>query len=219
MESIARKELVVDTNRLEKEVRANTALYLNDISKENITAFVESTKIIALSVFEKFYFDVDELYAEGALKLHDETKLNAFSDFHDGYRAKMRAWADQNKMFDGERGLDKSLEMPRKEDNVSRKSIAVGGIGTFLVVGLAIAGVKVWSIVLAELLVLASASYLYKTKKAQSESDFKKRLKEYEEKVNAEKTLLVNSVISDLKKWLEDAQAYSDHLLTSYGIN
>lgn len=210
---------MVDLVRLEEEVRAKAAEYLNDITEENLRAFAESTKFIAQSVLEKYYFDVDDLYTEGVLKLQDESQLNAFSDFHDGYRAKMRLWSNQNPISIREMKIGASLEFPHKEEIATMAPVAVAGIGTLIAVGLAIAGVKVWIIVAAELLALASAAYLYKKKKAQSEANYAFKVRQYEMQIKQEKARMVNGLIKDLKIWLNNAEAYSDSLLASFGVN
>ena len=219
MEFNTRNHVMVDSFRLEEEVRAKAAEYLDDITEENLKAFAESTKFIAQSILEKFYFDVDDLYTVGVLKLQDEKQLNAFSDFHDGYRAKMRLWSNKNLISIREVKIDASLEMPHKVEDVTAPPIAVAGVGTLIAVGLAIAGVELWIIVAAELLALATATYLYKQKKSQSESDYIFKVKRYEIQIEFEKTRLVNGIIEDLTKWLNNAKNHSDSLLISFGIN
>lgn len=219
MEFNTRNNVKVDLTRLEAEVRAKAAEYLDDITEENLKAFAESTKFIAQSVFEKFYFDIDDHYTDGVFKLQDEKKLNAFSDFHDGYRAKMRLWSNKNLISIREVKIDASLEMPHKVEDVTATPIAVAGVGTLIAVGLAIAGVELWVIVAAEFLALATATYLYKQKKNQSESDYISKVKRYEIQIELEKARLVNGLIQDLETWLKNAEKHSDSLLSSFGIN
>lgn len=209
---------MVDLGRLDEEVRAKAAEYLDDITEENLKAFAESTKIIAQAVLEKFYFAVDDLYTEGVLKLQDENQLNTFSDFHDGYRAKMRLWSNQNPISIREMKIDASLELPHKEEFSTKASVAVAGIGTLIAVGLAIAGIEVWLVVAAELLALASAAYLYK-KNAQREADYARKVEKYQMQIDIEKARLVNGLIKDLKTWLSKAESHSESLLASFGIN
>ena len=219
MEFNTRNKVMVDLLRLDEEVRAKAAEYLDDITEENLKDFAKSTKIIAQAVLEKFYFAVDDLYTEGVLKLQDENQLNTFSDFHDGYRAKMRLWSNQNPISIREMKIDASLELPHKEEYATKASVAVAGIGTLIAVGLDIAGIGVWIVVAAELLALATATYLYKQKKAQSESDYISTVKRYEIQIESEKKRLVNGLIQDLKIWLNNAEIHSDSLLSSFGIN
>lgn len=219
MEFNTRNKVMVDLARLEIEIRAKAAEYLDDITEENLKAFAESTKFIAQSVLEKFYFEIDDLYTDGVFKLQDEKQLNAFSDFHDGYRAKMRLWSNKNLISIREVKIDASLKKPHKVEDVTATPIAVAGVGTLIAVGLAIAGVELWIIVAAELLALATATYLYKQKKAQSESDYISKVKQYETQIELEKARLVNGIIKDLKIWLNNAKNHSDSLLSSFGIN
>ena len=137
MEFNTRNHVMVDFFRLKEEVRAKAAEYLDDITEENLKAFAESTKFIAQSILEKFYFDVDDLYTDGVLKLQDEKQLNAFSDFHDGYRAKMRLWSNKNLISIREVKIDASLEIPHKVQDVTAPPVAVASVGTLIAVGLA----------------------------------------------------------------------------------
>ena len=209
---------MVDLVRLEEEVRAKATEYLEDITEENLKAFAESTKSIAQSVLENFYFAVDDLYTEGILKLKDENQLNAFSDFHDGYRAKMRLWSNQNPISIRKMKIEVPLEIPHKGKGATKTPVAVAGFGTLVSVGLAIAGVNVWIVVAAELLALASAAYLYKKEAKQSEANYAFKVKQYEVQIEQEKARLVNGLIKDLKAWLNEAEAQSDSLLTEFGI-
>jgi len=209
---------MMDLLRLEEEVREKAAEYLDEITEENLKAFAESTQFIAQSVLENFYLGIDELYTEGVLKLEDEKQLNAFFDFHDGYRAKMRLWANQNPVSIREMKIEASLERPHKECNGTKGPFAVVGVGTLIAAGLVIAGVGVWIVVAAELLALASAAYLYKENK-QSKADYAFKLKQYQMQIKQEKARLVNGLIEDLKTWLSIAESHSDSLLASFGIN
>lgn len=217
MESNNRNKVMVDLVQLDEEVRAKAAEYLDDITEESLKAFAESTKLIAQALLEKFYFSVDDLYTEGALKLEDENQFNAFFDFHDGYRAKMRLWANQNQISIREMKIDAPTEFPKKERGTTRTPVAIAGFGTLIAAGLVISGVNVWLIVAAELLALASAAYLYK-KRAKSEADYAFRVEQYTMQVEKEKARLVNGLIEDLKAWLNDAEAHSDSLLATFGI-
>lgn len=219
MESNTRNKVKVDSFRLDEEVRAKAAEYLDDITEENLKAFAESTKIIAQAVLEKFYFAVDDLYTEGVWKLQDENQLNTFSDFHDGYRAKMRLWSNQNPISIREMKIEASLEKPYQEGNGTKGPIAVAGVGTLIAAGLAIAGVEVWLVVAAELLALASAAYLYKKNAQRKADDYAFKVKQYQMQIDQEKARLVNGLIEDLKTWLSKAESHSESLLASFGIN
>lgn len=209
----------MDLLRLEEEVREKAAEYLDEITEENLKAFAESTQFIAQSVLENFYLGVDELYTEGVLKLEDEKQLNAFFDFHDGYRAKMRLWANQNPISIREMKIEASLERPHKECNGTKGPFAVVGVGTLIAAGLVIAGVGVWIVVAAELLALASAAYLYKKNAQKKADDYAFKVDQYQIQIDLEKARLVNGLIKDLKTWLSKAESHSESLLASFGIN
>ena len=209
----------MDLLRLEEEVREKAAEYLDEITEENLKAFAESTQFIAQSVLENFYLGVDELYTEGVLKLEDEKQLNAFFDFHDGYRAKMRLWANQNPISIREMKIEASLERPHKECNGTKGPFAVVGVGTLIAAGLVIAGVGVWIVVASELLALASAAYLFKKNAQKKADDYAFKVDQYQIQIDLEKARLVNGLIKDLKTWLSKAESHSESLLASFGIN
>ena len=218
MESNTKNVIMINYVELETNVRKNAEGYLTDITEDNLRSFAESTKLIAKIVLEKFYFAVDELYVEGALKLQDNEQLAKFSDFCDGYRSKMINWANEHEIMIQEMKVNPSLHYPELSDiDTSKLPLAIGGIGTIVAVGLCIF-TKIWIAVVAELLVLATTIYSYKKVTKHRNEEYEILLKKYEIQLQEEKHRLIDGLISDLKEWLKNAEEYSEQTLASFGI-
>lgn len=218
MDLNSNSKVMMDIVRLETEVRQKAQEYLDDISEGNLKAFAESTKYIAQSVLENFFLAVDDIYTNGALKIEDREVFNKFSDFHDGYRAQMKKWASDNEITIGEMMVTPTLKYPEMEDeNITKKPIAIAGVGTLVAVGLFIF-TEMWIAVAAELLALGVAAYTYKKSKENHEKQYAFRVKKYETQIEQEKARLVNGLIIDLKTWLSNAEKKSNDVLVSFGI-
>ena len=111
-----------------------------------------------------------------------------------------------------------TLKYPEMEDaNITKKPIAIAGVGTLVAVGLFIF-TEMWIAVAAELLVLCVAAYTYKKSKENREKRYAFRVKKYEMQIEQEKARLVNGLIKDLKTWLSNAEQFSNDVLVSFGI-
>ena len=218
MDMNSNSRVMMDFVRLETEVRQKAQEYLDDISEANLKAFAESTKYIAQSILENYFLSVDDIYTNGALKIEDNEVFNKFIDFHDGYRAQIKRWAADNEITIGEMMVTPTLKYPEMEDeNITKKPIAIAGVGTLVAVGLFIF-TEMWIAVAAELLVLGVAAYTYKKSKENREKQYAFRVKKYEMQIEQEKARLVNGLIKDLKTWLSNAEQFSNDVLVSFGI-
>ena len=218
MDMNSNSKVMMDFVRLETEVRQKAQEYLDDISEANLKAFAESTKYIAQSILENYFLSVDDIYTNGALKIEDNEVFNKFIDFHDGYRAQMKRWAADNEITIGEMMVTPTLKYPEMEDeNITKKPIAIAGVGTLVAVGLFIF-TEMWIAVAAELLALGVAAYTYKKNKENCEKQYAFRVKKYEMQIEQEKARLVNGLIKDLKTWLSNAEQFSNDVLVSFGI-
>ena len=218
MDMNSNSKVMMDLVRLETEVRQKAQEYLDDISEANLKAFAESTKYIAQSILENYFLSVDDIYTNGALKIEDNEVFNKFIDFHDGYRAQMKRWAADNEITIGEMMVTPTLKYPEMEDeNITKKPIAIAGVGTLVAVGLFIF-TEMWIAVAAELLALGVAAYTYKKNKENCEKQYAFRVKKYEMQIEQEKARLVNGLIKDLKTWLSNAEQFSNDVLVSFGI-
>lgn len=206
----------MDFVRLETEVRQKAQEYLDDISEANLKAFAESTKYIAQSILENYFLSVDDIYTNGALKIEDNEVFNKFIDFHDGYRAQMKRWTADNEITIREMMVTPTLK-EMEDENITKKPIAIAGVGTLVAVGLFIF-TEMWIAVAAELLALGVAAYTYKKSKENREKQYAFRVKKYEMQIEQEKARLVNGLIKDLKTWLSNAEQFSNDVIVSFGI-
>lgn len=210
--------VMMDIVRLETEIRQKAKEYLDDISEDNLKAFAESTKYIAQSVLENYFLTVDDLYTNGVRKIEDSEIFNKFIDFHDGYRTQMKKWASNNEITIGKMTVNPTLKYPEIEDeDITKKPLTIAGVGTLVAVGLIIF-TEMWIVVAAELLALGFAAYTYKKSKESRDQRYAFKMQQYEKQIEMEKARLVNGLITDLKKWLEDAENNSNRIIKDFGI-
>ena len=218
MDLNSKTKISVDLVRLETEVRQKATEYLDDITEENLKAFAESTKYIAQSVFENYILTVDDIYTNGAFKISDDEIYNRFSDFHDGYRAQMKKWAKENEIIIREMKVSPTLmNLEPESENIIKEPLIISGVGTFIAVGLFIF-TDIWIAVAAELLALVVAAYIYKQNKEKCDKECAFKAKKYEKQIEQEKARLVDGLINDLKKWLDNAEQYSQNVISKFGI-
>lgn len=218
MVSKFKSPIKMDLVKLENEVRQKAQEYLDDITEENLKSFAEATKYIAQSVLENYFLNVDDIYTNGALKIEDTEVFNRFLDFHDGYRALMRKWTADNAISLGEMKIEPSIKYPElTSSDIIGAPQKIIGAGTLVAVGLFIF-TNIWIAVAAELLVIGTAAYVYKKNKKSQEKEFAFKVRMYEMQIEREKSRLVNGLIKDLKKWLENAEQYSNSVLSDLGV-
>lgn len=211
----------MDLVKLETEVRQKAQEYLGDISEENLKSFAEATKYIAQSVLENYFLNVDDIYTNGPLKIEDNEIFGKFIDFHDGYRSLMREWTSANDISIGEMKIDPAVKYPElSTSDTSSAPKKIVGVGTLVAVALCVFS-KIWIGVAAELLAIGMAVSVYKKNKENIESqekEFAFKVKKYELQIEKERSRLVNGLINDLKKWLENAEQYSNSVLSDLGV-
>lgn len=220
MDSNSNSKVMMDLVRLDTEVRQKAKEYLNDITQDNLKAFAESTKFIAQSTLENYFLAIDDLYTNGVLKIKDDNTFNKFIDFHHGYRAQMKQWVSANEIAIVEMKVPPTLKYPTREDTISdtiKRPTLITGIGTLAAVGLFIF-TEIWIAVAAELLALGVALYTYRKRKEVRKKEYAFRLKEYEMQIEQEKARLINGLIKDLKTWLGNAEAFSNGILSKFGV-
>ncbi|MBR4838781.1 MAG: hypothetical protein IK004_10210 [Bacteroidales bacterium] len=218
MDMNSKTKITMDLVRLETEVRQKAKEYLDDITEDNLKAFAESTKYIAQSVLENFILSVDDLFTNGALKICDNGIYNRFSDFHDGYRAQMKKWAKENEIIIREMKVSPTLmNLEPESEGIIKKPLVIAGIGTLIAVGLFIF-TETWIAVAAELLVLGVATYIYKQSNESRDQEHAFKVKKYEMQIEQEKALLVDGLIKDLKKWLDNAEQFSENVISKFGV-
>lgn len=210
---------MIDLVSLDTKVRAKAEEYLDDINEDNLKSFAESTKAIALSVLENYFFEIDRLYSDGVLRIQDESILDKFTDFKNGYRSQMKKWVHENGITLKEMRVSSSLDYPKLDDiDITKTPKKIAGIGTLIAAGLFVFS-KLWVATTAELLALGAAAYVYKRNNELQEAEFKCRMKKYELKIEQEKMRMINGIIAELKEWLNNAEKYSNHILNTFGID
>lgn len=208
----------IDYARLEAEVRQKAQVYLDSISEENLKAFIDSTRFIAYSVIEDYYFTVDDYYTNGKYKIESSETLHKFIDFYDGYRAQMRKWVSENNITIKEMKFN-SPRIPEENDdnNITKNPKIVTGIGTLISVGLCIFK-EVWVAVATELLTLTIAAYTYKLNKESYQKKYVSKIIEIELQIEREKEHFIAEVIREIKVWLEQAEVFSNEIILKMGI-
>lgn len=210
--------VLMDYVRLELEVRKKALTYLDEINEENLKSFTEDVKFVAQSVLEDYFFSIDNLCSEGIKRLTNEDNLDRFLDFHDGYRAKMKKWSNDHKIEI--RQINVSLvKYPQMKTTVGRKLVLIAGIGSAVVVMGLFVFTDIWIFVAAELLMLGIAVYIYKKECDSCKKEYAFKIKQYEIQKDQQRAKFVNGLIVDLKKWLKQAENYSNNILVTFGIN
>lgn len=211
-------DLKIDLYRLETEVRQKAKEYLEEIKEENLKTFVESTKLIAQSVFEEYILEVDRQYTNGVFKIEDMALLDKFMDFKNGYRSTMKEWIAEKGITLQELKIDPTISYPNlSKEDLAKLPMLIGGLGTLVAVGIFITS-NVWVALAAELLCLGIAAAVYEKQKNKLAKDYAFRLKKYKMQIQGEKDRLVNGLIKDLKGWLSAAEQYSKDTLSGLGV-
>ena len=218
MDANYKSPILMDYVKLETDVRQKAQEYLDDVSDENLKSFLDSARFVAKSVLEKFFFSIDELYTIGACKIADEKVYNEFIDFHDGYRALMKKWSSNHEIVIRKMKVDLSMNHPELSyENLNKHTPTIIGIGTLVAVGLYIFS-DAWKAVATEALAVGTATFVYKQNKKNQGSDYAFKVKQYDSQLKKEKERLVTSLINDLKQWLNNAEQYSNSILTEFDI-
>ena len=218
MDTNFNSEVKMDIVRLETEIRQKANDYLDNISAENLKDFAESTKYIAQSVLENYFLAIDDLHTNGVKKIEDRDTFDKFIDFHDGYRAQMRKWISENEIIIGKMSVNPAIKYPELEDeNIMKQPLTIAGISTLVAVGLIIF-TDTWIVVAAELLALGYAAHTYKRCKLSRDKRYALRVKQYERQIESEKSRLVNGLIADLRKWLDNAEQFSNQIKKTFNL-
>lgn len=231
----------IDYVRLETAVRKKAQLYLEEITENSLQDFANAVKFEAESVLENYYLGINKLYTDGEYRIRDKEILNSFMDFHNGYRAQMKIWAASNDITITKMSVDNVIP-PKQPVIIKSLPSIVARVGSVTIAGAFIAAKSisteslvnlglshscfatgltifsnVWVLLAAELLVLGAAYYI-KKKQQNTEAKYKMELCEYEIALEKSKAEFINGILSDLKKWLENAEKNSKDLLTEFNI-
>lgn len=206
---------LIDMVYLKTQVQEKAKLMLGEITDENLKYFTEEVKKLAEGILEKYVFDIYDTFTTGAFTIENEETLQAFSDFNLGYQAQMLKWINDNAL----KIEHVEIKLPKQPAETAPKTtnpIYPLTIGTVIATGLYIF-TNIWVALAAEILTLALAYRQYlKNDKVQKQYALEKERYAHELKIKKDK--LIQGLIVDLEKWLDQGKAESDRILASYNL-
>lgn len=214
---------MIDKTELNIKIREAADTLLADIQNmseqelnENLRYFAERCKSIAERILEIFIKETKQHYSEGNFAIQDPVLLGKFVDFTTGYQQQMLDWIKNNPL----KVEESVFNCPGKPDGnaysaqISPQTIAISG--TVIAVGLFIF-TNVWIALAAELITcLATLIQKKRSEKSQKQSLFEQQ--RYEHELIAKRDELVNGMIADLDKWLDQGENASNQILKEYNI-
>lgn len=214
---------MIDKNKLNTEVHEAGQMYLSDINqmseselRDNLEYFAEKCKKIAEEILEQYVFTNVSKYTEGDFPIQDVEILGRFVDFQTGYQAQMLQWIESHPL----EVKEETFEFPTKpsernnEQFIAPKTIFIGG--TVIAVGLFIF-TNIWIVLGAELLavLLAKAQSMRIQKSA---AQRKMELEHYATALQDKKNELINGMLVELEKWLDQGEEKSKVILSTYKL-
>ena len=214
---------MIDKNKLNTEVHEAAQMYLSDINqmseselRDNLEYFAEKCKKIAEGILEQYVFTNVSKYTEGDFPIQDMEILGRFVDFQKGYQAQMLQWIESHPL----EVKEETFEFPAKpcekvnEQFVAPKTIFIGG--TVIAVGLFIF-TNIWIALGAELLavLLAKAQSMRIQKSA---AQRKMELEHYATALQNKRNELINGMLVELEKWLDQGEEKSKEILSTYKL-
>ena len=214
---------MIDKTKLNAEVREAAQMYLSDINRmsenelrDNLEYFAEKCKKIAEGILEQFVFTNVSKYTEGDFPIQDMEILGQFVDFQTGYQAQMLKWIESHPLEVKKEAFEFPSKPVEKNDAqyIAPKSIFIGG--TVIAVGLFIF-TNIWIALGAELL----AVLLAKAQSMRIQKSVAQRKMELEHFVTAlqdKKNELINGMLVELEKWLDQGVEKSKEILSTYKL-
>ena len=206
---------LIDKAYLKTQVQEKAKLMLGKITDESLKCFTEEVKTLAEGILEKYVFGIYDTFTTGTFTIENEDTLQAFSDFNSGYQAQMLKWISDNTL----KIEHVEIKLPKQPASTAPKTtnpIYPLAIGTVIATGLYIF-TNIWVALAAEILTLALAYRQYlKNDKTQKQYALEKERYAHELKIKKDK--LIQGLIVDLEKWLDQGKAESDRILASYNL-
>lgn len=214
---------MTDKNKLNTEVHEAAQMYLSDINqmseselRDNLEYFAEKCKKIAEGILEQYVFTNVSKYTEGDFPIQDVEILGRFVDFQTGYQAQMLQWIELHPL----EVKEETFEFPTKpsernnEQFIAPKTIFIGG--TVIAVGLFIF-TNIWIFLGAELLaVLLAKAQTMRIQKSAAQR--KMELEHYATALQDKKNELINGMLVELEKWLDQGEEKSKVILSTYKL-
>ena len=214
---------MIDKNKLNTEVHEAAQMYLSDINqmseselRDNLEYFAEKCKKIAEGILEQYVFTNVSKYTEGDFPIQDMEILGRFVDFQKGYQAQMLQWIESHPLEVKEETFEFPAKPSEKVNEQFRapKTIFIGG--TVIAVGLFIF-TNIWIALGAELLavLLAKAQSMRIQKSA---AQRKMELEHYATALQNKRNELINGMLVELEKWLDQGEEKSKEILSTYKL-
>ena len=206
---------LIDKAYLKTQVQEKAKLLLSEISDENLKYFTEEIKKLAEGILERYVFDIYDTYTTSAFAIKNDDVLQSFSDFNSGYQAQMLKWISDNALKIEH--IEINLPKPPAETVPKAKNpLCHLGIGTVIATGLFIF-TNAWVALAAEVLTIAIAYRQY-AKNVTIQKHYALEKERYAHELKTKKDKLIQGLIDDLEKWLDQGKAESDIILASYNL-
>lgn len=214
---------MIDKTKLNTEVREAAQMYLSDINwmsenelRDNLEYFAEKCKKIAEGILEQFVFTNVSKYTEGDFPIQDMEILGQFVDFQTGYQAQMLKWIESHPLEVKKEAFEFPSKPVEKNDAqyIAPKSIFIGG--TVIAVGLFIF-TNIWIALGAELLAVLLAK-VQSMRIQKSSVQRKMELEHYATALQDKKNELINGMLVELEKWLDQGEKKSKEILSTYKL-
>lgn len=214
---------MIDKTKLNTEVREAAQMYLSDINRmseselrDNLEYFAEKCKKIAEGILEQFVFTNVSKYTEGDFPIQEMDILGQFVNFQTGYQAQMLKWIETHPLEVKKEAFEFPSKPVEKNDAqyIAPKPIFIGG--TVIAVGLFIF-TNIWIALGAELLaVLLAKAQSMRIQKSVAQR--KMELEHYATALQDKKNELINGMLVELEKWLDQGEEKSKEILSTYKL-
>ena len=214
---------MIDKFKLNIEVQEAAKMYLSEINqmtdselRENLEYFAEKCKKIAEGILEQYVFANVSRYTESEFSIQDVETLGKFVNFRTGYQAQMLHWIELHPLEVREEAFEFPYK-PTGNDNakdITPKSIIIGG--SVLAVGLFIF-TNIWIALGAELLAILLAK-VQSIRILKNVEQRKMEVEHYNITLQNKKNELINGMLVELEKWLDEGEEKSKEILSTYNL-
>lgn len=208
----------IDRVSLKERVIELSNQFLREINNTYITLFANEAKKIVDNTFDDFVIAQEAKYtSETVHAITDKKALLEFTDAQNGYRRQMQDWVNEHPIEVKKQEIsidDLPAEIPFMERESLKRSMSTLGIGTMVVVGLKFLTGTNW-LYLGELAILALSAQQYKVGAEADEKQMKLNMAKW---IEAKKKSIINLVIRDLDRWLDEAEQENLRVMKSFNM-
>lgn len=208
----------IDRVSLKERVIELSNQFLREINNTYITLFANEAKKIVDNTFDDFVIAQEAKYtSETVHAITDKKALLEFTDAQNGYRRQMQDWVNEHPIEVKKQEIsidDLPAEIPFMERESLKRSMSTLGIGTMVVVGLKFLTGTNW-LYLGELAILALSAQQYKVGAEADEKQMKLNMAKW---IKAKKKSIINLVIRDLDRWLDEAEQENLRVMKSFNM-